>query len=42
MGEKKCIRVCAGVTLLYRRKWTEHYKPAVMEKNKNPYKKYTV
>ena len=33
MQEKECIYVC--VTLLYSRKWTEHCKPAIMEKNKN-------
>ena len=29
--------MCDWVTLLYSRKLTEHYKPAIMEKNKNHY-----
>ena len=31
-----CMREC--VTLLYSRKWTEHCKPAIMEKYKKHYK----
>ena len=31
--------MCDWVTLLCSRKWTEHYKSAIMEKNKNHYKK---
>ena len=27
--------MCDWVTLLYSRKWTEHCKPAIMEKTKN-------
>ena len=33
--------MCDWVTLLYNRKLTEHYKPAIMEKNKNHKKKNT-
>ena len=31
--------MCDWVNLLYRRKLTEHYKPAIMEKNKKHYEK---
>ena len=36
MQEKECIyiHVCDWVTLLYRRKWTEHSKSTLMEKMK--------
>ena len=35
MGEKRMyICMCDWVTLLYSRKLTEHYKPAIMEKIK--------
>ena len=33
--------ICDWVTLLYSRTLTEHCKPAIMEKNKNHYKKKT-
>ena len=40
MWEKKNVTcMCEWVTLLYSRKLTEHYKPAIMEKIKNHYKK---
>ena len=31
--------MCEWVILLYSRKLREHYKPAIMEKNKNHFKK---
>ena len=33
--------MCNWVTMWYSRKWTEHCKPAIMEKNKNHYTKQT-
>ena len=32
--KRMCVCMCDWVTLLYSRKWTEHCKPAIMEKIK--------